>query len=230
MATHILRTQGLQSLGSPSYPLTMSWHCTYSILRPVPADRVRPWIDDACAALPLHPPPRHNPLAPPPRIEQGSYVGVHRVNALTISEECYPLAREIATAHGLIHLELRAQDADHWDFTLFQNDAIVADFSTRVRHFDAPGFPTPRPFKEGTRDAFLNAWGGNTARLRPYLIDWDGLIIRKHRKVHPEDEYTTNNVYQVFDFMRELGAAAPHGHPDRFEFTAPAWKYPLSMP
>jgi hypothetical protein len=200
----------------------MGWRGTFSILKPVPAPLARAWIDEACASLPLHKPLIGDPAALR-HVEQASYVAVHHADTLTISDDAWQLAAEIAALHTLLHLELRAQEGDHWDFTLYRDSTIVADFSTRVGYWHEDRNDPPRPFKQGTRGAFLAAWGGDAARLRPYLIDWDSLIIRKHRKSNPQDQHTTNDVYQVLDFIRELGAAAPHGHPNRFEFIAPRW-------
>lgn len=140
---------------------------------------------------------------------------------LVMTDDAWPVAKEIARMVDAPHLELRVQESDHWDFTLYHHGTLVADFSTRVAYFDDD--PTsPQPWKMGSAEAFANAWGIPRDKILPYLIDWNTLPTS--RICREGDKYPTDDWRQVFDFMSALGIDQPDNHPDRFTFSVPSWE------
>lgn len=194
----------------------MGLRTTYTAIKRLSADQLRPWLAEAIAAM--------------PGAERGAayravpkdYWAVHLGDTLVITDEAWILAKDAAARHGLLHLELRAQEGDHWDFTLCRAGDVVADFSTRVRYFDERRNP-PRPWKRGNLAAFSEVWGVDPYVVGPYLIDWD--LHRAPFRVRPTDRHNVGDVHQLFDFMPLLGIQEPQAHPDRFVVTAPTWTW-----
>ncbi len=140
---------------------------------------------------------------------------------LVITNDAWTVAKEIARIVDAPHLELRVQESDHWDFSLFHHDALVADFSTRVAYFnDDP--TSPRPWKLGSAEIFANIWGISKEKIQPYLVDWNALPCR--RACREGDKYPTDDWRQVFDFMSALGIDQPDNHRDSFAFAVPSWE------
>ena len=142
-------------------------------------------------------------------------------NTLTIIDDAWLLGQQLARLTDAPHLELRVQESSHLDFSLFHREELVADFSTNVAYFnDDPS--APRPWKHGSADIFAKTWDVPLDRVAPYLIDWGRLAAPKYAM--SGDQFQTGDWLQIFDFMRAIGAAAPHDHPEAFEFTMPWWR------
>ena len=141
--------------------------------------------------------------------------------ALTIIDDAWLLARELARILDAPHLELRVQEGNHWDFTLYCGNNLIADFSTNVAYFNADS-SAPRPWKQGNAELFSRTWNVPLARVAPYLIDWESLPAPEY--VISGDHFPTGDWQQVFDFMQAIGVEAPHDNPDAFEFSAPCWQ------
>lgn len=192
----------------------------WSIVKGLPPEQAQAAIAEALAALPGPPP------ATPPRSTwqptRGAreVFGVCRGDTLTLCDDAWTLAQEIASRRGLFELELRVQEGDHWDFTLFRGREVVADFSTRVSYFDDDP-RIGRPWKLGMPHAFAAAWGIPLDRVAPYLVDWDALPAP--RLATPASRVPSGDWREVLDFMDLIGAASPYGHPDRFNIQMPVW-------
>ncbi len=145
---------------------------------------------------------------------------VHEGDVLVICDRAWPLAKAIAQAAGAPHLELRVQEGDHWDFTLYLHGQVIADFSTRVSAFDDDP-AAPRPWKQGSADELVRVWGCTRADVEPYLIDWDALS--GPRWCRQGDRFATGSWKQVLDFMRAMCVPDPANHARRIEFEAPEW-------
>jgi len=137
-------------------------------------------------------------------------------------DDAWPLAQAMAKVANCPHLELRVQEGDHWDFTLYEGDVVVADFSTNVAYFDSDEAAT-RPWKQGDANTFANTWGVQLAKVQPYLIDW---------KNAPEggvavsgDRFQIGDWRQVFDFMRVLGVEPPQENARAFPIQVQAWTW-----
>ena len=194
----------------------------WSIVKGIPADEAVAAID---AALPVLPGP------PPATPKNSSYrhirgtrevLGVCEGDVLTLCDDAWRLAQEIAVQRGLFEIELRAQEGDHWDFTLFRGREVLVDFSTRVGYFDE-NRNTPRPWKLGSPRVLAEAWGVPLPAIVPYLVDWDALPAP--RRVTPTSRFASGDWRELFDFMSLLGAAPPYERPDRFRLEVPFWKY-----
>ena len=141
-------------------------------------------------------------------------------DALVITDDAWQIAEEIARIADAAHLELRVQESDHWDFSLYRHNMLIADFSTRVSYFtDDP--TSPQPWKMGSAEAFADAWEIPKNKVLPYLVDWNSLS--SARICREGDSYPTGDWRQVFDFMAALGICQPNDHPDKFEFSVPTW-------
>src|ERR1051325_1572662 len=185
-----------------------------TILKPLPADQVHPFLAEAIASMPG--PSRGPGYAAVP----AKYFVHHSQDTLTLSDDACTLVHSTAARRNLLHLELRAQEGDHWDFTLERAGVIIADFSTCVKYFDDRRNP-PRPWKQGSLAAFASAWGVNPDVVGPYLFDWG--LRRKYFKVRPTDRYEAGDVNQMFDFAPLLGVQQPMAQADHLVITAPTW-------
>jgi hypothetical protein len=194
----------------------MGLRTIFTVIKPLAPDQLKPWLAEAVAAMPG--PERGPGYSAKPK----DYCALHVRDTLVLTDDAWCLAESAAARQNLLHLELRAQEGDHWDFTLTRAGSIIADFSTCVKYFDERRNP-PRPWKHGDLAAFASAWGVDPNVVGPYLIDWG--LRRKPTRVRPTDRCETGDVYQLFDFMPLLGVSPPQGHPDRFAITAPTWTW-----
>jgi hypothetical protein len=199
----------------------MATRTIYSIVKGVTPDRAKALIAEAMKSLP-GPAPKESKWSDWPYIvKQRQVTALACRDALVISHDAWRLAEAIAIQLDAPHLELRVQESDHWDFTLYRQAQVVADFSTRVSYYDANP-ATPRPWKQGHARAFADLWNVPLERVVPYLVDWGSLPVS--RFAVDGDEFSTDDWCQIFDFMRVLGVENPFDHPDRFEFEIPAWQ------
>ena len=136
----------------------MGLRTVYSILKGIERDDVRAAIDEAIAVMP---PPKQKSTAwsdYPYVVAPRSVVAAHEHDVLVFSDQAWILASEIAARRNLVWMELRAQEGDHWDFTLHTGRELVADFSTFVGAFeDDPD--APRPWKAGGLAGFAGVAG-----------------------------------------------------------------------
>lgn len=210
----------------------MGERTVYSILKPLD----RRLSTDAIAHAISHC-PNEKPIDRPGsqwrhELDTQRIVCVHSDDVLVMSSRAWRFAEFIAKTHNLLLMELRMQEGDHWDFTLYRGGQhqLLADFSTRVLYFDdSPR--APRPWKSGDLQTFAQAWEIDPQLVAPYLIDWDRprnvyerLRRRKEKRSMPDDKFPIGDVHQIFDFMRVIGVAVPHCHPDYFELTIPVWE------
>jgi len=117
-------------------------------------------------------------------------------------------------------MELRVQEGDHWDFTLYQAGEVVCDFSTHVGYFDADP-SKPRPWKQGDSESFARVWKVSNDVIKPYLIDWGALS--GPRFVARGDKYQAGDWRQIYDFMKAIGVQPPEENPGKFSFRVPLW-------
>ncbi len=171
----------------------MGMRFVYSVLKGVPPARLAELIAEGSKALPGPKTLRSNWGDYPSVPDMRSVSAVAEGDTVTLSPDAWRLATEIARLTGAPHLELRVQEGNHWDFTLYHRGAIIADFSTNVAYWnDDPA--APRPWKKGTARDFADVWGVPLERVKPYLIDWGSLHERRwvcprgqvqHRTVGP---------------------------------------------
>lgn len=136
------------------------------------------------------------------------------------------IAQAISRIYSCPWMELRQQEGDHWDFTLWRRSGdLVADFSTRVAAFDYEN-ARPRPWKAGGPRAVAEIWGVPLAHIKRYLVDWDALPTAAigTEKAYESDSHCYGDCDQLHDFMRAIGAIYPYGKPDQIEFEAPSWQ------
>ena len=199
----------------------MSERTVYSIIKGVSPDRARALIKEAARALP-GPRPKHSKWSDwTYGVRPKKMVALACGDSLVISSEAWRLADEIARLVDSPTLELRVQEGDHWDFTLFHRAEVIADFSTRVSYFDYDSTASG-PWKQGDAMSFSTTWNVPLEQISPYLIDWDSLPTPHF--VADDDEFSTDDWRQVFDFMRAIGVDYPDEHPDRFHFEVPSWE------
>jgi len=198
--------------------VAMSTRTVYSIVKGVDPDRARTVIEDAAKSLPG--PQRKNSKWSDWTyvVESKQMVALACPDALVLADEAWRLAAEIARVLDAPHLELRVQEGDHWDFTLYHRAQVVADFSTRVSYFNSSA-PAPRPWKLGNAAAFAELWILPLQRVLPYLVDWDQSA--DSRFAVEGDSFPTGDWRQIFDFMRAIGIDNPLDHPDHYEFEVP---------
>ena len=201
----------------------MAERTIFSAVKNVPPSQVRAVIDQACSALP-GPMPKGSKWSDwTYQIKPRPVVGLTCSDALVLADDAWTLAQEISRLVSGAHLELRIQEGDHWDFSLYQHGTLVADFSTRVAYFNYRNDPYPmRPWKQGDASAFAKVWGVPLDQIAPYLIDWDALAGPQF--VRSEDQAPAGHYQQIYDFMRVIGIESPYLHPNRMEFSVPTWQ------
>lgn len=64
------------------------------------------------------------------------YVASLSDGILTMADDAWALAEGLSRRYARPWMELRSQEGDHWDFTLYRAGEVVADFSTRVAAFE----------------------------------------------------------------------------------------------
>jgi hypothetical protein len=142
-------------------------------------------------------------------------------DAVVVTDDAWRLAAEMGRLLDAPYLELRVQEGDHWDFTLYHRTQVVADFSTKVSYFDSNP-AAPRPWKLGDAAAFSNLWNVPLPRVLPYLIDWE--LLTAPRFVAEGDRFPAGDWRQIVDFMRVIGVEDPLDNPGHFQFEVPAWE------
>lgn len=199
----------------------MSVRTRYSLIKGVNLEIAQRAIAEAGRLLPGDPPAQSKWSDWTHVVSPKSFNAVVVNDILVMTDDAWPVAREIARLVDAPHLELRVQESDHWDFTLYRQDAAIADFSTSVAYFD-DNPASPRPWKMGSAEAFAKAWGIPENEILPYFVDWNSLP--SSRICRTGDDYPTHDWRQIFDFMAALGADEPDGHPDKFTFSVPSWE------
>jgi len=199
----------------------MATRTRYSIIKGIPRDRAKLVINQAVQAMP-GPVPRHSKWSDATYVvKPKQFSALLCGDALVLADDAWPLAHQLASELNAPHLELRVQESDHWDFTLYRGKQLVADFSTRVGYFeDDPS--KPRPWKQGDATSVSATWGVPLDHLAPYLIDWDSQTVPQLAR--PCDRFRTSDWRQGFDFMLAIGVENPYDHPDQFSLDVPMWQ------
>lgn len=198
----------------------MSFRTRYSIIKGVLPAHAKEIVAEAARVLPGPRPQQSRWSDYRPVVKANRLVALACDDALILADDAWRLAAEISRLADKPHLELRIQESDHWDFTLYHHGRVIADFSTRVAYFDADPL-TPRPWKQGDEKAFADCWGIAPECVRPYLIDWGATP--KLGLACESDRYPSGAWEQIFDFMRAIGVDNPVDHPASFEFEVPKW-------
>jgi hypothetical protein len=130
----------------------------------------------------------------------------HANETLVIFDKACYIASKISSRFDLPHLELRIQDGDHWDLSLYKNNNLVVDFSVKKSYFDAD-LNDRNPWKFGSYEDFIKIWGRVNRDISRYFIDWTA--IDHGFKCYDSDGYAANNYMQIYDFMSAIGIAMP---------------------
>lgn len=199
----------------------MSVRTRYSVIKGVNQEIAKRAIADAIKLFPGNPPRNSQWSDWTHVVRLRAFDAFVSADVLVITDDAWPVAKEIARIVDAPHLELRVQESDHWDFTLYHHGAVIADFSTRVAYFnDDPA--ASQPWKTGSAEDFSNAWGISKDKILPYLLDWNALA--SSRICREGDEYPTGDWRQVFDFMSALGIDQPGNNPNTVTFSVPTWE------
>lgn len=185
------------TLLTPHTESPMGVRTVYSVVKPLPPAAVREALDEVIAALP-GPPPRESKwsdyhYAPGSR----ELVAVSGADSLTLSDGAWQVARAIAVPRRLLAMELRVQEGNHWDFTLYRGEEVIADFSTPVGYWDNDP-ASPRPWKAGLPTACRAAAAG--------AHDYGGVAAIGFRPVLPVDPPSPPAFNHLPRFRRGLSA------------------------
>src|ERR1051325_948939 len=137
----------------------MGLRTPYTAIQPLSAAVLRSWLAEAVASMPG--PDRGPGYRAVPR----DYWAVHLRDTLTLTDDAWALAREAAARHNLLHLELRAEDDDHWDFTLERAGSIIADRAASASA-SAPRI-VARPEISTSSPTSFRCWASSTRRPTP---------------------------------------------------------------
>lgn len=198
----------------------MSPRTRYCIVKGISADRVNEVIGKASHAMPGPPPPGSKWSDWRRVVTPKEFWGVITRECFVMIDDAWLFAKELAGCLNAPHLELRVQEGNHWDFTLYHAGEVVCDFSTNVAYFNSDR-SSPRPWKQGDLESFARVWGVPREDVSPYLIDWGSLTAPRH--VVASERFPTGDWLQVFDFMNAIGIQPPEEHPDKFSFKVPVW-------
>lgn len=198
----------------------MSARTCYSIVKGITPGRANEIIAEATKVFP-GPVPKESRWSDWTHVvEPERFQALVCSDVLVLTDDAWRLAQEISRILDSPYLELRIQEGDHWDFTLYHRARVVADFSTRVSYYSADA-TAPRPWRAGDAARFSACWGVPLDCIVPYLIDWESpstLRLAREGDKHPAGDWC-----QIFDFMRAIGIEDPFDHPNAFEVVVPAW-------
>jgi len=117
----------------------------------------------------------------------------------------------IGGLHAGPWITIRAQEGDHWDYTLHHGKSVIDEFSVKPNYWDGDEpYDSKYDCKKGNPSILAVAWNIPVKRIERYLLNWeqypdeDARIARV--KAYPGDNATHGDVFQVNDFARALGA------------------------
>lgn len=122
------------------------------------------------------------------------------------------LLHTIGKQLGVVWMDVRYQDGDAWDLSIYDGD------NHRCTHEVNPwAFEERYLYDQKLIDFRINriceCWPAKAARIRPYLLLWGKPVIRSGRrrivrrkgKAHPEDRHEYGDADQIYDFVRCFG-------------------------
>ena len=134
------------------------------------------------------------------------YFYYHQNEMLVIYDGAFDIASKISCSLNLPHLELRIQEGDHWDLSLYKNNELVADFSVKKSYFNS-NLSDKNPWKYGSYDEFIKIWGETNRDLSKYFVDWTS--VNEDYKCYDTDRHNVNDYLQIYDLMDGFGISLP---------------------
>lgn len=99
-------------------------------------------------------------------------------------------------------------DGDFWMYQLFKEGALVDQFNPIPEYWDDSISKEERLAWEGNADRVAAAVPGVEGEsIRPYLRHWD--LKDEGAKAFPDDEFPSNDAWQLCDFLKRLGFVYP---------------------
>src|SRR6476469_7920239 len=136
----------------------MSTRTRYSVIKGISPSSLKEVIEKASRLMPGPRPPGSKWSDSRKVVKPKEFLGAVTQKSFIMIDDAWLFAKEVATSLKAPHLELRVQESDHWDFTLYDAAEVVCDFSTNVAYFDSDP-SAPRPWKQGNVDLFAQVWG-----------------------------------------------------------------------
>lgn len=158
----------------------------------------------------------HLPKTEPGEDLRTAHAGqVHTIYLPYLGGADYLICRLVGAALEAPWIEMRIQEGALWDYSLYDGAKHVDQFSTLPEYWDEDD---EQAMERGLGDPDLVArlWSVPKERIERYLRHWgmeplgDGLFETKLKgKAYESDEDEYGSIYQMFDFLRSLGAVDP---------------------
>ena len=154
------------------------------------------------------------PTAPRDKIESAYQDGVHTTFVPWQQHE-YAFSAELGHILDVPWIELRIQESNHWDYTLYHGKECLDDFSTCPQYYEDD--EEHLKLKRGQPQILSKTWGIPLDRIERYLVNWGTRINRKTKeeefvlkgKAYPDDEFEYGDYEQYFDVLRVLSGKWP---------------------
>jgi hypothetical protein len=135
----------------------------------------------------------------------------------------YLLFAKIGETLNVPWIEARIQEGSHWDYSLYAGGEHLDTFSTLPEYWvdmtslDADDQELLNS-RRGRPDLLAKAWNVPQSRIENYLKGWgwnvpegeEGIYETLLRgRAYPDDAYEYGDIWQLYDFVRTLGALDP---------------------
>jgi hypothetical protein len=140
---------------------------------------------------------------------------VHAAYLPYLSGADYLFCQKIAAALSVPWIDLRIQEGSLWDYSLYRGAQHLDNFSTLPEYwgYDEQWIATQR----GNPQLLADTWGIQVERIEKYLLPWgfevdedEGVFSTLRRgKAYPADKNEYGDIWQMFDFLRAVGATDP---------------------
>ena len=120
--------------------------------------------------------------------------------------------RSVAYQLGGIWMDVRYQDGDCWDLSVYKGAEHMCSHSVNPWAHEVR-FKYNQDHVDYRINKLCKLWPAQAERMRPYLLPWRepvrklGLtrFVARKGKAYPTDEYTYGDADQIHDFLRVFG-------------------------
>lgn len=139
-----------------------------------------------------------------------------RVHAAYIDVAGFEIAKSIGVRLGIPWINVRIQQGALWDYSLYQADSHLDNFSTLPEYWESD--PIWLATQRGNPGLLAATWSIEQAAIERYLQPWGYKVKRAtgefrttlRGKAYPNDSFEHGDIWQMTDFLRALGAHDPN--------------------
>lgn len=129
--------------------------------------------------------------------------------------------KELGRILAVPWIEVRIQDGDLWDYTLFQGSEMADNFGPWPEYWEDPEEPLFAQWKArlvGHPEVLARQWDIPIEEIERYVRQWNPIDdpedeysfrFELEGKAYPTDQYEYGDCDQFYDFIRALGGQEP---------------------